>query len=131
MKTFALAATLGFAVAGLALAQMPPSPFVHKTTLQTQEFPGRGEHTVTVRTVVDTGGGVSRHTHPGIEMAYVVSGVGRVKIEGRPDQDLHEGDSFAVPPRIPHEMLNTGSGPLTVVSTYVVDPAQPIASPAK
>jgi quercetin dioxygenase-like cupin family protein len=120
---FALAATLGSA----AIAQ--PST-VHKTTLQSQAFPEPVYNTVTVRTLVDRDGMVLRHTHPGVEMAYIVSGDALVKIMGRPDQTLKGGDSFTVPPETPHSVQNVGPEELTVVSTYVVDRSKPIATPA-
>jgi quercetin dioxygenase-like cupin family protein len=121
---------LVLAVAMLATAAAAQPSAVHKTTLQQQDFPGPVYHTVTVRTVIAPGGQVAPHTHPGVEMAYVVSGRGVVKIVGVPAQPLAAGDSFSVPPRRVHSVVNTGPGPLTLVSTYVVDKSQPISSPA-
>lgn len=127
----ALAAVLGSASMGAhALAQtQAPASTVHKTTLQTQAFPGTVYDTVTVRALVDHGGIVARHTHPGIEMAYIVSGEALVKIMGRPDQTYKAGDTFAVPPQTPHSVRNVGPGALTIISTYVVDKSKPIATP--
>jgi quercetin dioxygenase-like cupin family protein len=121
---------LALALAMLATAAASQPSAVHKTTVQQQEFPGPVYHTVTVRTVVDPGGEVAPHTHPGVEMAYVVAGRGVVKIVGRPPQPLSAGGSFSVPPRTVHSVVNTGQGPLTLISTYVVDKTQPISSPA-
>ena len=42
----------------------------------------------------------------------------------------YDGDSFAIPPRTVHSVKNTGGGALTMLSTYVVEQGQPIASPA-
>jgi quercetin dioxygenase-like cupin family protein len=125
---------LGFTTAALALAfalsvAAQPSA-VHKTTLQDQPFPPPIYHSVTVRTEVDAGGLVAPHTHPGLETAYVVAGHALVTITGRAPQRVGAGDSFAVPPRTVHSVRNVGTGPLILVSTYVVETAQPIASPA-
>lgn len=115
-------------LAALALqVAAPPSDHVHKTTLQTQDYPGAGNHTVTVKTVVDPTHEVALHIHPGLEMAYIVSGAATVKMPDAPEVKLKAGDSIAIPPRIPHVMKNAGLGPLVILSTYVVDPAQPIA----
>ncbi|MEI9963517.1 MAG: cupin domain-containing protein [Caulobacteraceae bacterium] len=118
----------------LALAAASPTAAqpgaVHKTTLQQVPFPGPVYDSVMVRTVVDRGGVVARHTHPGLELAYVQSGLALVRIQGRPDRRMPSGSSFAVPEKTPHEVRNVGPGPLTIVSTYVVDRSQPIASPA-
>jgi quercetin dioxygenase-like cupin family protein len=98
--------------------------------LQSQAFPEPVYNTVTVRTLVDNGGTVLRHTHPGVEMAYIVSGEALVKIMDRPDQTLKAGDSFTVPPETPHSVQNVGPEALTIVSTYVVNRSKPIATPA-
>jgi len=103
---------------------------VHKTTLQDQPFPPPRYHTVTVRTVVDPGGLVDRHTHPGLEMGYVLEGRAVLKVEGQPPRSLAAGDSFAIPMHTVHSVQNAGPGALTMVSTYVVEQGQPIASPA-
>lgn len=104
---------------------------VHKTTLQTNDFPGGGRHSVLVHTEVDPHEEVAPHTHPGLEMAYVERGRALVRIRGRPDETLTAGGSFAVPPATPHSVRNLGRVALVIVSTYVVDSSQPIASPWK
>jgi quercetin dioxygenase-like cupin family protein len=122
-------------LAGLALLAMAPGAAaqpsaVHRTPLQDQDFPPPSLHTVTVRVVVDRGGEVTPHTHPGVEMGYVLAGHAMLKIAGSPDRTLAAGDSFSVPPRIVHSVRNTGPGALTLLSTYVVEKGEPIASPA-
>lgn len=118
------------ALAGsVALGAASPGP--QKTTLQTSAFPGHGEHTVLVRTVVPAGGEVAAHTHPGLEMCTIVSGRAHVHIAGRPDQTLDAGGSYAAEPGVAHAVRNAGPGELVLVSTYVVDPSKPIATPVK
>jgi quercetin dioxygenase-like cupin family protein len=129
-----LAARLGLALALAALALAPaagaqPSA-VHKTTLQDQPFPAPKYHSVTVRTLVDAGGEVAPHTHPGLEMGYVLEGQAVLKVAGQPLRTLYGGDSFAILPRTVPSLKNAGPGALTVLSTYVVEQGQPIASPA-
>lgn len=126
---------LNFSLAMLAaafiaspLAAQPSA--IHKTTLQEQSFPPPIYDTVTVRTVVDPGGEVPPHTHPGAEMAYIVEGSAVLTIKGAPPRPLAVGDSFSIPPQRVHSVRNTGSRALTIVSTYVVDKNQPISSPA-
>jgi quercetin dioxygenase-like cupin family protein len=103
---------------------------VHKTTLQDTPYPPPHFHTATVRTVVDRDGQVAPHTHPGIEMGYVLDGLAVLKVRGQPPRSLRAGDSFAIPPSTVHSVDNAGPGPLTMLSTYVVEVGQPIASPA-
>ncbi len=88
-----------------ALVALPLAPAaeaqpatVHKTTLQDRPFPPPRYHTATVRTVVDPRGEVAPHTHPGIEMGYVLEGRAVLTLRGQPPRPLSAGDSFAVPP---------------------------------
>ena len=117
-----------------ALALFGPAPAqaaaVQRTTLQQQNFP-TPLHTVTVRIEIQPGGDVAPHTHPGAEMGFIVSGLAQVTIKGAAPRRLATGDSFAVPPEAIHEVKNPGSEPLVILSTYVVDPNRPLASPAK
>lgn len=103
---------------------------VHKTPLQSVDFPSPTLRTVTVRTVIDAGDEVKPHTHPGLEMAYVIAGKGRLMRAGAPQRLLSAGDSFSMPEGTVHSVTNIGSSPLTIVSTYVVDRNKPLASPA-
>jgi quercetin dioxygenase-like cupin family protein len=122
---------LGLAfVAALSLASSAMAQSYHRTVLQQQDFPGATYRTVTAKTVVDPGGEVAKHTHPGAEMGYVVAGQGTVTISTAAPRPLAAGDSFAVPEGVVHSVRNTGSGPLTLLSTYVVDKSKPIATPA-
>jgi len=122
-----LTALVALFLASAAAAQ--PST-VHKTTLQDTPFPPPVYHTATVRTVVDPGGEVAPHTHPGVEMGYVLEGHAVLNVAGQPPRTLAAGDSFSIPPRTVHSVGNAGPGALTVVSTYVVETGLPIASPA-
>ncbi len=120
----------GGLAAAFALAAVAQPSAIHKTTLQDQPFPPPTYHSVTVRTVVDSGGLVAPHTHPGAEMAYVVAGKALVTIKGEAPRPIGAGGSFSVPARVVHSVRNVGPGPLTLVSTYVVEVGQPIATPA-
>ena len=121
---------------GTAFPKKPPSgakitPVVYsERTLQTQAFPAPTYQTVTVRTVIDPGGQVAPHTHPGLEMGYVLAGQGSVTVKGQAPRPLTVGDSFAMPQGTVHSVSNTGPEPLVLLSTYVVEKAKPIASPA-
>lgn len=123
---------------GIVLILLAPGPAalaqpsaVHKTTLQARPFPPPIYGTVMIKTVVDKGGMVAPHTHPGVEMAYVVDGQALVKVKGKRDNSVYPGGSFSVPPDTVHSVQNVGPGPLTIVSTYVVDRSKPISTPAR
>jgi quercetin dioxygenase-like cupin family protein len=121
-----------FAVTAAAalLSTLAGAQAVHKDTLQTQPFPGPVYHTVMVHTLMDPGGTVAWHTHPGVEMAYVAQGRATLRVKGRPDQPVAAGGSFSIPVGTVHSVQNTSSGPLVLISTYVVDKNKPIVIPA-
>ncbi|MGI4732566.1 MAG: cupin domain-containing protein [Janthinobacterium lividum] len=114
-------------VASVAGAQ---ATAVRREPLQTADFPGNGLHTVIVRTTIDPAGTVAAHTHPGLELAYVAAGVVEVTIVGAAPRRVAAGQSFQIAPRTRHVVHNAGTQAAVVVSTYVVDPAAPIATPA-
>jgi quercetin dioxygenase-like cupin family protein len=102
---------------------------VHRAPLEEQAYPS-GFHSVTVKTTVDHGGTVLPHTHPGIEMSYIMDGQGLLKIAGQPDRTVKAGDSFAIPAAAVHSMTNTGPGAMTIITTYVLEKDKPLATPA-
>ena len=102
---------------------------VSRTILQTTEGPSDGYETVLARAEIEPGAQVMRHTHPGIESAYVLTGGGMLSVKGQPDREVQAGDSFQVAPYTPHALRNGGS--LTqIASTYVVEKGKPLATPA-
>jgi quercetin dioxygenase-like cupin family protein len=125
----ALALGLALSLGTGAVAEAQPTA-VHKTTLQQQAFPAPPLHTVMVKATVDVGGEVTPHTHPGLEMAYVVEGQAEVTLKGHKPLPLSAGGSFAIPPGTVHSVKNVGRSPLILVSTYVVDQTEPIVIPA-
>ena len=49
-------------------------------------------------------------------------------IEDRPTLTLHAGDPFLMPPRTPHNALDLGPGTGRMLSTYIVEAGQPVAT---
>ena len=118
----------GRILAGAANAGREP---VMRTIIQEQPIPSPQFRAVTVKTVIQPGSETPPHIHPGVEMAYVVSGDAVLRIKGKSDWKLSGGDSFSVPRDTVHSLRNTGPGPLTVISTYVVDQDRPVVIPAR
>ena len=114
----------------LASAASAQPQLIHRETLQTRDVPAPTWRSQLVRVSVDKGGFVTRHIHPGLEIGYIELGQAQVKIEGRPDQALHRGESFAVLADTPHSVQNTGPGELVILSTYVVDKSKPLSTPS-
>ena len=68
------------------------------------------------------------HQHPGEEVGYIVAGTVEMAIEGRPTLTLHAGEGFLIPPRTPHNALDLGPGTGRMLSTYIVETGEPIAT---
>ena len=89
-----------------------------------------GDVTILVEAEVDPGVTVPRHTHPGIESAYVVEGSLELPIEGQPTRTYKPGDSYQVPTGTPHGGGTPSDKRIRFTATYVVEKDKPLASPA-
>ena len=76
----------------LPVAAHAQATAVHRVPIQEQPYPA-GHTSLTVKTTVDKGGTVLPHTHPGVEMSYLLEGQGILKIAGQPDRTVSAGDS--------------------------------------
>jgi quercetin dioxygenase-like cupin family protein len=117
---------VAFACAGAAIAQQAA---VKRTPLQKAEFPD-GYNTVSGIAEIPAGGSAGRHTHPGVEMGYLLEGEADLIVEGKPDQHLKAGDSYSIPAGTIHDARVHGDKALKVLGVYVVDKTKPLASPA-
>jgi quercetin dioxygenase-like cupin family protein len=79
---------LGLIVVGFAGAAFAQG--IKRTPLQKAEFPD-GYNTVSGIAEIPAGGSAGRHTHPGIEMGYLLEGEADLLIDGKPDQHLKAG----------------------------------------
>jgi quercetin dioxygenase-like cupin family protein len=121
----ALCAVAGFVATG-AEAQ---TSGVKRTILNQTDGPVDGYVTISVRAEIEAGATVARHTHPGVESAYVLEGAAELSVEGQAARQLQAGDAFVVPANTPHGAKN-GPAKLLIASTYVVEKGKPLASPA-
>ena len=73
----------------------PPAPAgFSRKILSQMDGPTPGYVTVVVEVNIDPGTFVARHTHPGIESGYVVSGGIDLPIQGLPTRTLKPGDGY-------------------------------------
>jgi quercetin dioxygenase-like cupin family protein len=73
---------------------------------------------------------IGYHTHPGDEAGYVLKGNLILKVKGQPDRALKAGDSFFNPRGAVHSLIAAPGGDGgTVVSTWIIDKGQPLATP--
>jgi quercetin dioxygenase-like cupin family protein len=100
-----------------------------RTILQRTEFPGEKYATILVLGEIEPGAIVARHTHPGVESAYILEGEGVFLVKGQPDRHFKAMDNWQVPPEVPHSLRN-GEKKTKLAITYVVEKGKPLASPA-
>ena len=111
-----------------ALAQAAPGGVTRKI-LGSLDMPGGKLVCVQVVAEIEAGALVARHTHPGIESAYILEGGGTLSVKGQPDRVVKAADSFLVSAETPHS-LQAGSQKTRVMVTYTVEKDKPLAPPA-
>ena len=125
----ALCAAIGFAATEAQAESTQAGAGFKRTILQKTELPDSKYVTLLVAVDIDPGTVVARHTHPGVESAYVVEGELELAVKGQPARTVKVGDGFQIPPESPHGGRN-GSKLTRLMVTYVVDKDKPLASPA-
>ena len=134
--TTALLATLALSLTTPVLAQQPtPPPItagaanIKRTPVQKFDVPGSNLETVIAIAEIIPNVAIGRHSHPGIESAYVMEGDLVLKIDGQPDKAVKPGDSWQVPSGAVHDATSGAKGAKVIV-TYVVEKGKPLATPA-
>ena len=89
-------------------------------------IPGRDIVQVLTEIPVDVSSGW--HHHPGEEVGYIVAGKVRMERDDRTTQVLNAGDGFLIPPGVPHNATDLGPDTGRMLSTYIVEKGQPIAT---
>ena len=103
---------------------------VTRKILSQTDGPASGYETLLVEATIEAGVAVARHTHPGIESAFVLEGGFELPVAGQPTRTLKPGDGFQILPDTPHAGGKPGSAKTRVLITYVVQKGKPLASPA-
>jgi quercetin dioxygenase-like cupin family protein len=87
-----------------------------------------GREIVQVITLIPAGVASGWHMHPGEEVGYILAGTVEMRIQDRPTLTLHAGDGFLIPPRTPHDAFDVGPETGQMLSTYIVETDEPIAT---
>jgi quercetin dioxygenase-like cupin family protein len=128
----AICAITGFVATEASAQATPPAPAggVTRKILAQQDGPTAGYVTLLVEAEIEANVAVGRHTHPGIESAYVLEGGFELPIEGQPTRMLKPGDAIQIPANTPHAGGKPGPAKTKILITYVVEKGKPLASPA-
>jgi quercetin dioxygenase-like cupin family protein len=107
------------------------TPGVTRKVLSQTDGPIPGYTTLLVEAIIEPGVMVGRHTHPGIESAFILEGGPfELPIAGQPTRMVKAGDGFQIPRDTPHAGGKPGDNRVRVLVTYVVEKGKPLASPA-
>ena len=99
-----------------------------RTELQRSPISVPGREVVQVLTEIPAGVASGWHAHPGEEVGYLLAGRVSMEIAGRPTLLLEAGDPFLIPPRTPHNALDLGPETGQMLSTYIVETDEPLAT---
>jgi quercetin dioxygenase-like cupin family protein len=128
----ALCSLTGFIATDASAQTTPPAttPGVTRKILSQTDGPAPGYVTLIVDIEIEPGIMIGRHTHPGVESAYMLDGGFDLPIEGQPTKAFKPGDAVVIPPNTPHAGGKNGDKKSHIISTYIVEKGKPLASPA-
>ena len=132
MKNRRLAVTVGLLASLLLLLtqSVPAQDGIKRTDVQTSALSIPGREAVQQLVELESGVVVAKHTHPGEEVTVVLDGTLLLEVAGKPTTTLKAGQGFTVPGGVVHGVKNTGSGPVKLLATYIVEKGKPLRSPA-
>jgi quercetin dioxygenase-like cupin family protein len=99
-----------------------------RTEIQHQPSSIPGREIVQILTEIPCGVESGWHIHPGEEVGYIVAGTVQMMIQDQPSLILQAGDGFLMTPRLPHNALDIGPDTGRMLSTYIVEVGQPLAT---
>jgi quercetin dioxygenase-like cupin family protein len=133
MKTTRIMALAVLLVAsGLALhaAQVQQSG-IKRTDALRHDLSVPGQEVIQVRVDIPPGVLAARHSHPGVEIAYVLEGSLEYQFDGKPPVTLKAGEALFIPAGTIHSAKNVGRGNGAELATYIVEKGKPLVVLAK
>lgn len=102
------------------------APGLWPTDLQRRDLSVPGREVVQSRVHIGPEAPLVRHTHPGVEIIYVLEGALEYQLEGQPPKTFHAGEALTVPAGVIHAVRNAGRGNAADLATYVVEKGKPL-----
>ena len=112
-----------------AVAAQPPA--ITRTDLQRHDLGIAGREVIQVRVDFAPGAASPRHSHPGEEIVYVLSGALEYRIDGQPPMTLNAGGVLFIANGRVHAARNVGGAKASELATYVVEKGKPLVVLAK
>ena len=126
MLSLALLAAAAATAQPVAAIPLPPP-----VAIATFDVPqNRGvQEVLVVRRMFPVGSSSGWHAHPGVEVAYLLSGEMLLEMEGQAPRRMRTGDTFTMPRGVAHNGTNRGKVPAMLVITYTLDKGAPTRTP--
>ncbi|KUF18690.1 MULTISPECIES: cupin domain-containing protein [Streptomyces] len=105
-----------------------PTSGVTRTLLQEHPSPAKGWKAVQTLVQIPRHKESGRHSHPGIEVGYIIRGDVLMEFDDRPPLRLRTGDPFFIPTGAIHNARNVGRVTTMMLSTYTVDETKPLVT---
>jgi quercetin dioxygenase-like cupin family protein len=125
------AAVLGCLLFAPALRAADNNNYVPtRTILQQTDVPGGNYTVILAVTEIAPSMVAARHTHPGVEVSYVLQGEGDFVIEGKGKMHVKAGQSFRLESGVKHSVINSGNGAMKILAVYTIPKGAQLATPA-
>ena len=128
LTKLALGAGMAMALAASALAA--DAGYVPtRTILQQTDAPDSKYTVILALTEIAPNMTAARHTHPGVEISYMLAGECDFIIEGMGKKHLKAGDSFRLESGVKHSVIN-GAAATKILAVYTIPKGAQLATPA-
>ncbi|WP_085700793.1 cupin domain-containing protein [Pseudomonas sp. B26(2017)] len=97
-----------------------------RTDLVHQDLGAADREVIQARVDFEPGVTSPNHAHPGVEVAYVISGTFEYRLEGQAPVTLKAGDSLFIPAGVAHIARNVGNDKGSELATYIVKKGEPL-----
>jgi len=111
--------------------KMAPIPGIGRTEVQRHDFRDAQHEAVQVRVDFAPGTGFPKHSHPGVEIAYVLEGTVEYQLADAAPVTLKAGDSLYIPEGTPHSAKNVGDANASELATYLLEKGKPVVVMSK
>jgi len=129
-RSLLLASAIFASMIGIAQAADAPAKSwqqgLSRTDLVKQDLGAADREVVQARVDFEPGVTSPRHAHPGVEVAYVISGTFEYQLEGRAPVTLKAGESLFIPEGVAHVAKNVGSDKASELATYILKKGEPV-----
>ena len=106
-------------------------PGTRRIELQRQDLNVPGHEVVQARIEFAPGAKFPKHSHPGEEIIYVLSGLLEYQVAGKPPVTLKAGEVLFIPAGVIHAAKNVGKYKASELATYFAEKGKPLVVVAK